>query len=32
MFADEHARFQRVKVDVWNSFYCDNTCLGLVPL
>jgi prepilin-type N-terminal cleavage/methylation domain-containing protein/prepilin-type processing-associated H-X9-DG protein len=31
VFADGHAKFHRVKDDVWNSFYCDNTCIGLVP-
>ncbi len=30
VFADGHARFQRVANDVWNSFYDTNTCKGWV--
>jgi prepilin-type N-terminal cleavage/methylation domain-containing protein/prepilin-type processing-associated H-X9-DG protein len=28
VFTDGHARFRRVRDDVWNSFYADNTCVG----
>jgi prepilin-type processing-associated H-X9-DG protein len=31
VFADGRDRFRRLRDDVWNSFYADNTCLGCLP-